>query len=131
MTRLSASSLAMSLALALSCLVCAPLPAQASSDDEAGELMGDLMFHADLLATLDTLCPAQSAGRDWRAVIKRLPADMRNVELRTISKRLSADAAQAVLRGSGGCSTRHFARAYAETRIEYESLLEQWAQLSV
>jgi hypothetical protein len=36
-----------------------------------------------------------------------------------------------MVRGSGGCGTRHFARAYAETRIEYESLLEQWAQLSV
>jgi hypothetical protein len=130
MNRLFASSLAAALAVALPCLLCAPLPAHAT-DDEAGELMGDLMFHADLLATLDTLCPAQAAGRDWRAVIKRLPADVRNVELRTISQRLSADAAQAMVRGSGGCSTRHFARAYAETRIEYESLLEQWAQLSV
>jgi hypothetical protein len=123
--------LVVTLAAAASCLLFAPLGAHANDDDAAGERMGDLMFHADLLATLDTLCPAQAAGRDWRAVIKRLPADVRNVELRTISRRLSADAAQAMVRGSGGCSTRHFARAYAETRIEYESLLEQWAQLSV
>jgi hypothetical protein len=130
MIRLPASSLSTALAVALSCLLYAPLPAHAN-DDAVGELMGDLMFHADLLSALDTTCPAQAAGRDWRAVIKRLPADVRNVELRTISKRLSADAAQAMVRGSGGCSTRHFARAYAETRIEYESLLEQWAQLSI
>jgi hypothetical protein len=33
--------------------------------------------------------------------------------------------------GSGGCATVEYARVYAETRLEYEALLEQWAQLSV
>ena len=44
---------------------------------------------------------------------------------------LSTDAAQSMVRASGGCGTRHYARVYAQMRHEYESLLEQWAQLSI
>jgi hypothetical protein len=119
---------ATSIALAAACVAAAPARAD---DEDLGELMGDLIFHADLMASLDKLCPGGSARRDWQAVIPRLPADVRTVELRDVSRRLSADAAQAMVRGSGGCRSPHFAKAYAETRNEYEALLEQWAQLSV
>jgi len=126
-----AQFVATSIALALACV--AAQPSRAADSDELDELMGDLMFHADLMATLDKLCPGavtQAARRDWLSVIPRLPADVRTVELRDMSRRLSADAAQAMVRGSGGCRSPHFAKAYAETRNEFESLLEQWAQAS-
>jgi hypothetical protein len=124
-----AQFIASSIALAAVCLVAKPV--HANDGDDLGELMGDLMFHADLMTSLDRLCPGQKPRRDWLAVIPRLPADVRTVELRDMSRRLSADAAQAMVRGSGGCRSPHFAKAYAETRNEYESLLEQWAQASV
>jgi hypothetical protein len=101
--------------------------------EAAGALLGDLMFHADLMHTLDRLCPAPgaAASRDWLAVVRTLPVAARTPELRALSRKLSADAAQAMVRGSGGCLTPHYGQAYAQTRNEYESLLEQWAQLSV
>jgi hypothetical protein len=99
--------------------------------DQTGELMGDLMFHADLMSTLDALCPARGHLRDWQSVVRALPAGARDPELRDLSRRLSADAAQSMVHGSGGCGTRQFAQVYAQTRNEYESLLEQWAQLSI
>jgi len=101
------------------------------ADDDAGELMGDLMFHADLMSTLDALCPTRGPARDWQAVVHTLPASARDPELRDLSRRLSAEAAQSMVRASGGCGTRHYARVYAQTRNDYESLLEQWAQLSI
>lgn len=100
-------------------------------EEEAGALMGDLMFHADLLTTLDAMCPAKGRARDWQAVVRKLPADVRTPELRDLSRRLSTDAAQAMVNGSGGCHTRHYREVYAQTKNEYEALLEQWAQLSV
>jgi hypothetical protein len=110
----------------------APVTPQAEPDEAVGELLGDLMFHADLMHTLDRLCPAPSSGsRDWLAVVRTLPVSARTPTLRELSRKLSADAAQAMVRGSGGCFTPHYAQAYAQTRNEYESLLEQWAQLSV
>lgn len=124
-----AQFIATSIALAAACVTAQP--ARADDGEDLGELMGDLMFHADLMASLDKLCPSGSARRDWLSVIPRLPADVRTVELRAVSRRLSADAAQAMVRGSGGCRSPHFAKAYAETRNEYELLLEQWAQASV
>jgi hypothetical protein len=111
----------------------APVTPSAEPDEAVGELLGDLMFHADLLHTLDRLCPAPggASSRDWLAVVRTLPVSVRSPELREISRKLSADAAQAMVRGSGGCFSSHYAQAYAQSRKEYESLLEQWAQLSV
>ena len=93
--------------------------------------MGDLMFHADLMSSLDAMCPARRGARDWQAVVRELPPQMRTSELRELSRRLSADAGQAMVRGSGGCTTREFAQAYAETRRDYEQLLEQWARSNI
>ena len=99
-------------------------------DEETGELMGDLMFHADLMSTLDTLCPRR-AGNDWRAVVSDLPIYARTRELQDISRRLSADAARSMVKASGGCKTRDYAQVYAETRRDYETLLERWARYSI
>lgn len=114
-------------------LALASLGAGAASepDEDTGALMGDLLFHADLMSSLDTMCPGRRAGRDWQAVVRELPVQARTAELRALSRRLSADAGQAMVRGSGGCGTREFAQAYAETRRDYEVLLEQWARLSI
>jgi hypothetical protein len=111
--------------LALSCAVAT------ADDEESGALMGDLLFHADLMSSLDAICPARASGRDWQAVVRELPPQARGGELRTLSRRLSADAGLAMVRGSGGCASREFARTYAETRRDYEQLLEQWARLSI
>lgn len=100
-------------------------------DEEAvGELAGDLMFHADLMTTLDRLCPRRYPAPDWRAVVRHLPAHARTAELRDLSQRLSTDAAQAMVRGSGGCATRDFAEVYTQTQREYELLRERWAWLN-
>jgi hypothetical protein len=111
----------------------APATLLAEPDEAVGELLGDLLFHADLMHTLDRLCPAPGGmpSRDWLAVVRTLPVSARTPTLRELSRKLSADAAQAMVRGSGGCNTPHYAQAYAQSRNEYESLLEQWAQLSV
>lgn len=111
-------------ALALSCTLAT------ANDEESGALMGDLLFHADLMSSLDAICPVRSGARDWQAVVRELPPQARTAELRTLSRRLSADASQAMVHGSGGCGTRAFARAYTETRRDYEQLLEQWARLN-
>jgi hypothetical protein len=108
-----------------------PVAAALEADEDPGELMGDLMFHADLMATLDTICPSRGPTRDWQSVVRQLPDDLKAPELRDLSRRLSADAAQSMVRGSGGCGTRQFQQVYAQTRNAYEALLEQWAQLSV
>ena len=51
-------------------------------------------------------------------------------ELRDLSRRLSADAAQAMVHGSGGCATRDFAEVYTQTQREFELLRERWAWLN-
>lgn len=103
-----------------------------AEDDAVGELMGDLMFHADLLVSLERLCPGTNhVRRDWQAVVKQLPAQVRTKELRELSLRLSANAGEAMVRGNGGCGTRAFTRAYEDTRREYDLLLEQWVRLSI
>ena len=99
-------------------------------DEETGALMGDLMFHADLMNTLDTLCP-RTLGNNWRAVVNDLPTYARTRELQDISRRLSADAARSMVKASGGCKTRDYAQVYAETRRDYETLLERWARYSI
>jgi hypothetical protein len=115
------------LVLALSC----SSAAAGVEDEDIGALMGDLMFHADLMSALDAMCPSRQPSRNWLAGVRQLPAHVRSAPLRELSRRLSADAGQAMVRGSGGCATREFAQAYAQTEREYEALLEQWARLSV
>lgn len=123
--------LAAALLLATSCAL-GQAAAVDPDDDRVGELMGDLMFHADLLVSLERLCPGTGgAKRDWQAVVRQLPSQVRTRELRELSLRLSANAGVAMLRSNGGCGTRDFVRSYENTRREYDALLEQWARLSV
>jgi hypothetical protein len=103
-----------------------------TEQEEVGELMGDLMFQADLLSRLDAICPPPAArpSPDWQAVLRTLPPSARTPELHDLSRRLSHDAARSMVRASGGCATRDYARMYTETRLDYESLLAQWARLA-
>ena len=105
--------------------------ANGGTDDEIGELMGDLMFHADLMSSLDALCPRRGQGQDWRAVVQHLPEHVRTPELQDLSRRLSADASRSMVRASGGCATRSYAELYAETRRDFEALRERWAWYSI
>jgi hypothetical protein len=128
-TRLAPIALALAFALA-SQGAAANLRIDRDDEEAVGELMGDLMFHADLMSTLDALCPRRYPAVDWRAVVRHLPAHARTAELRDLSRRLSADAAQAMVHGSGGCATRDFAEVYTQTQREYELLRERWAWLN-
>jgi hypothetical protein len=116
--------------LALSAFA-APRPAAASvdvaGDDDIGALIGDLVFHADLLTALDRLCPARAqAAADWHGALQRLLEQAFTPELRDLSRRLGADAGSQVVQQRGGCHTRGFAAAYNESRDEYRALLSRW-----
>jgi hypothetical protein len=97
----------------------------AASDDEQGELIGDLVFHADLLSTLDRLCPQHDAT-DWHGALRPLLEQAFTPELRELSRRLGADAGAQLVHERGGCRTRGFAAAYGESKDEYRSLLPRW-----
>lgn len=127
-TRLARTALALAFTLA-SLGATANLRVDRDDEEAVGELAGDLMFHADLMSTLDRLCPRRYPAPDWRAVVRHLPAHARTAELRDLSQRLSADAAQAMVRGTGGCATRDFTEVYTQTQREYELLRERWAWL--
>ena len=120
--------IAAGLALALSALTAT---ANIDKDDEIGGLMGDLMFHADLMSTLDALCPRRGQAADWRSVVQDLPAHARTRDLQDLSRRLSADAGQAMVRASGGCGTRDYTQLYGQTRRDFEALRERWARYSI
>ena len=125
------TAIAVALAFALASLgATANLRVDRDDEEAVGELAGDLMFHADLMSTLDALCPRRYPAADWRAVVRHLPAHARTAELRDLSRRLSADAAQAMVHGSGGCATRDFAEVYTQTQREFELLRERWAWLN-
>jgi hypothetical protein len=116
--------------LALSAFA-APRPAAASvdvaGDDDIDALIGDLVFHADLLTALDRLCPARAqAAADWHGALQRLLEQAFTPELRDLSRRLGADAGSQVVQQRGGCHTRGFAAAYNESRDEYRALLSRW-----
>jgi hypothetical protein len=108
-----------------------PAAADPSEQEAVGELMGDLMFHADLLSRLDSICPppARQPRSDWQAVLGTLPPDARTTGLRELSSRLSTQAARSMVKASGGCGTRQYAQVYTATRLDYESLRDQWARL--
>ena len=129
-----ASSLRRAAAIALICFVGAGTAIGAETrddrnDDEVGELVGELMFRADLLSALDNLCPRGRHAPDWHAALPALPPEATTLELIDLSRRLGADAGQQLVRESGGCRTRSFARAYAESRQTFGALIERWRQL--
>lgn len=95
------------------------------AEDTQGELIGDLVFHADLLSALDRLCPQRGAG-DWHSALRPLLEQAFTPELRELSRRLGADAGAQLVHQRGGCSTRGFAAAYSESKDEYRALLQRW-----
>jgi hypothetical protein len=108
------------------------MPAAAVYDDhdeEVGALLGELMFHADLLTSLDTLCPQNGLRNNWHAALPALPPEATTPELLDLSRRLGADAGRQLVRDSGGCATRGFAAAYGESRQAFGELIERWQQL--
>ena len=100
-------------------------PAAAVQDDEPGALIGDLVFHADLLSALDSLCPQRDAA-DWHGALRPLLEQAMTPELRDLSRRLGADAGAQLVHERGGCRTRGFAAAYNESKDEYRALLQRW-----
>ena len=105
-------------------------PALDSDSDEVGALIGDLVFHADLLAALDRLCPARAqAPADWHGALQPLLEQAFTPELRDLSRRLGADAGSQLVQQRGGCHTRGFAAAYGESKDEYRALLKRWRAL--
>jgi hypothetical protein len=116
-------TLAVSVATAKATPGAAPPPPPA--DDAQGELIGDLVFHADLLSALDRLCPQRDAA-DWHSALRPLLDQAFTPELRELSRRLGADAGAQVVQERGGCRTRGFAAAYDESKSEYRALLQRW-----
>ena len=129
-----ASRLRRAAAIALMCLAGAAAPQaqtlDVNDDDPVGEMVGELMFRADLLSSLDALCPRGRPAPDWHAVLPDLPPGATTLELLDLSRRLGADAGRQLVRENGGCATRDFAAAYAESRQTFGALIERWQQLS-
>jgi hypothetical protein len=122
-------ALAVVMTLAASVATAKATPGAASAplaaDDTQGELIGDLVFHADLLSALDRLCPQRDAA-DWHSALRPLLEQAFTPELRELSRRLGADAGAQVVQERGGCRTRGFAAAYNESKDEYRALLQRW-----
>jgi hypothetical protein len=104
-------------------------PVYDDHDEEVGALIGELMFHADLLTSLDTLCPRNGLRNNWHAALPALPPEATTPELLDLSRRLGADAGRQLVRDSGGCATRGFATAYGESRQAFGELIERWQRL--
>jgi hypothetical protein len=100
-----------------------------SDDEEVGALIGDLVFHADLLAALDRLCPPRTRPADWHGALQPLLEQSFTPELRDLSRRLGADAGSQLVQQRGGCHTRGFGAAYSESKDEYRALFERWRAL--
>ena len=100
-----------------------------ADDEEVGVLIGEMMFHADLLTSLDTLCPRGGPRNNWHAALPALPPDATTPELLDLSRQLGARAGRQLVRDSGGCATRQFADAYGESRQTFGELIERWQQL--
>lgn len=120
---------AVALACATSAAIAIPAATADDADDAMGELIGELIFRADLLSSLDTLCPRGRPAPDWRAALPPLPPDATTPELLDLSRRLGADAGQQLVRETGGCKSLDFAFAYDESRHTFDELVERWRQL--
>lgn len=106
--------------------------APAAADDEQGALIGDLVFHADLLSALDRLCPprhTRGAATDWHGALQPLLDEAFTPELRALSQRLGADAGAQLVQQRGGCHTSGYAAAYNESKHEYRLLFDRWRAL--
>ena len=120
-------------ALTLICAATSAVAIQAKvgddTDDAVGELIGELIFRADLLSSLDKLCPRGRPAPNWRAALPPLPPGAITPELLYLSRRLSTDAGRQLVRDMGGCRSVDFAAAYDESRQTFDELIERWRQL--
>jgi len=118
-------------ALALLCVasVAAAVQTEDFDDEAVGELIGELVFHADLLNSLDALCPVGKAPSDWRAALPALPPEATAPELLALSRQLASHAGRQLLSDNGGCSSPTFAEAYAESQQTFGELIERWRKL--
>ncbi len=120
-------------ALALLCanaaVFAAPTPLKTNADEDAGALVGELMFSADLLTSLDKLCPRARPRADWHAALPRLPAQATTPDLLDLSRRLGDDAGRRLVQESGGCASASFREAYDESRESFGELIERWRQV--
>ena len=105
-----------------------PLSVSTEDDDETGALIGELVFHADLLSELDRLC-ARAPTTDWHGPLAQLLDQAFTPELRELSRRLGADAGAQLVQQRGGCRTSGFEAAYKESKDDYRSLLQRWRSL--
>ena len=120
---------AVALMFATAGAIAIPAAAVEQADDSVGELIGELIFRADLLSSLDTLCPRGRPAPDWRAALPPLPPEATTPELLDLSRRLGADAGQQLVRETGGCRSVDFAVAYDESMQTFDELIERWRQL--
>lgn len=108
------------------------LPTETSNghgDEATQALIGELMFSADLLTSLDAMCPRGRPAPDWRAALPALPPEATTPDLLDLSRRLAADAGQRLVKETGGCASRSFNQAYDESRESFDELIERWHQL--
>lgn len=120
------------LAIVLLCAAgLAPAAQAADADDEAvGELMGELVFHADLLNSLDRLCPrGKKKKANWHAALPPLPPEATTPELLDLSRRLADDASRQLMQENGGCGSPAFDEVYAESRQTFGELIARWRKL--
>ena len=101
-----------------------------AADEAAGALVGELMFSADLLNSLDAMCPRGRPRADWHAALPRLPAQATTPDLVDLSRRLGNDAGRRLFQESGGCASASFREAYDESRESFDELLERWRQFA-
>jgi hypothetical protein len=98
-------------------------------DEVVGELIGELVFSADLLSSLDRLCPRGGPAQDWHGALPALPPEATTPELLELSRQLAADAGRQMLRDNGGCAAPAFVAAYAESKQSFGELIERWRRL--
>jgi hypothetical protein len=99
-------------------------------DDEAvSALMGELLFQADLMNSLEAVCPQGNPARDWRAALPALPPEVTTPDVLELSQQLAAVTGRRLRQESGGCATQAFALAYAESRQTFGELIERWRKL--
>jgi len=108
----------------------APAAAQPDAEEEAGALVGELMFSADLLTSLDARCPRGRPKADWHGALPRLPVQATTPDLLDLSRRLGDDAGRRLVQESGGCASPSFREAYDESRGNFDGLIERWQQMA-
>lgn len=126
----SSAALAFLCATAAAFALQSPAAPAPDAEEAVGALVGELVFSADLLSSLDKLCPRSRPQADWHAALPRLPAQATTPDLLDLSRRLGEDAGRRLVRESGGCSSVGFREAYEDSRENFDELIERWQQIA-